>query len=109
MPRSVVETFAAEGPTDAEMETVRKQMTNLIETMMQEPRFWVSLLSDLDYHGTNLEDLHGLLDYILAFTKADVMQAAQKTVRPERFGVVIGQPKASTEKQSQKANTRHDG
>ncbi len=107
--RSVVETFAAEGPTDAEMQTVRKQMTNTIETMMQEPRFWVNLLSDLDYHGTHLSDVHGLLDKILAFTKADVTAAAQKTVRPERFGVVIGQPKASTNKQSQKAKTNHDG
>ncbi len=107
--RSVVETFAAEGPTDAEMETVRKQMKNTIETMMQEPRFWVNLLSDLDYHGTNLNDVHGLLDKILAFTKADVIQAAQKTVRSERFGVVIGQPKTPTDKQSQKAKAHHDG
>lgn len=107
--RSVVERFAAEGPTEAEMETVRKQMKNTIETMMQEPRFWVSLLADLDYHGTRLNDLHGLLDKILAFTKADVTQAAQKTVRPERFGVVIGQPKALSEKQSQKAKVQHDG
>ncbi len=107
---SVVETFAAKGPTDAEMQTVRTQMKNTIETMIQEPRFWVGLLSDLDYHGTNLTDLHGLLDQIMAFTKADVAQAIRQTVRPERFGVVIGQPVTPPEKQSQKTTTtNHDG
>ncbi len=100
--RSVVETFAAEGPTDAEMQTVRTQMKNTIETMMQEPRFWVNLLNDLEYHGTNLQDLHGLLDKIMAFTKTDIANAARQTVRPERFGLVIGQPVAPADKQSRK-------
>jgi zinc protease len=107
--RSVVETFAAEGPTDAEMQTVRQQMKNTIETMLQEPRFWVSLLADLDYHGTHLKDVQGLLDKVLAFTKTDVAQAVQQTVRPERFGVVIGQPKVPTNKQSRKAKANRDG
>ncbi len=107
--RSVVETFAAEGPTDAAMQTVRTQMKNTIETMLQEPRFWANLLADLDYHGTNLKDLHGLLDKVLGFTKADVAQAVQQTVRPERFGVVIGQPKVPADKQSRKAKTNRDG
>jgi zinc protease len=107
--RSVVETFAAEGPTDAEMQRVRKQMKNTIETMIQEPRFWVNLLADLDYHGTQLTDIHGLLDKVMALTKVDVASAVQQTVRPERFGVVIGQPKVRADKQSQKAKTNHDG
>lgn len=107
--RSVVETFATEGPTDAEMQTVRTQMKNMLETMMQEPRFWVYLLNDLDYHGTKLSNLHGLLDTILAFTKADIAQALQQTVRPERFGLVIGQPKAPADKQSQKTRTPREG
>ncbi|WP_089718484.1 M16 family metallopeptidase [Candidatus Entotheonella palauensis] len=107
--RSVVETYAAEGPTDAEMQTVRTQMKNTIETMLQEPRFWVNLLANLDYHGTNLKNLHGLLDQVLAFTKADIVQALQQTVQPERFGVVIGQPKVPAAKQSQQPKTPREG
>jgi predicted Zn-dependent peptidase len=107
--RSVVETFAAEGPTDAEMQRVRKQMKNTIETMIQEPRFWVNLLADLHYHGTQLTDIHGLLVKVLALTKVDVARAVQQSVQPERFGVVIGQPKVRADKQSQKAKTNHDG
>ena len=57
--KSVVERFAAEGPTEAEMETVRKQLQNTLETMYKEPRFWVDVLADLEYHGNTLVDLDG--------------------------------------------------
>ena len=68
--RSVVETFAAEGPTAVEVETVRKQLKNSIDMMLERPRFWVGLLADLEYHGTRLEDVAGLLDQVMAFSLA---------------------------------------
>jgi zinc protease len=92
--RSVVETFAAEGPTIEEIETVRAQLKNSIETTLKEPRFWVRLLADLEYHGTHLEDVHGLLDQIMAFSQADIAAEAKKTIVPERFAMVIGRPNA---------------
>jgi zinc protease len=94
--KSVVERFAAEGPTDAEMETVRKQLQNDLETMYKEPRFWVDVLSDLEYHGNTLEDLNGLIEKFLAFTKEDVAIEMRKTVVPERFAMIIAHPKAPT-------------
>ncbi len=93
--RSVVQTFAAEGPTDTEMETVRKQLLNAVETMLKEPHFWVGLLKDLDYHDTKLEDVNGLLGKLLAYSKDDIAAAIKRTVQPERFAVVIGQPTAA--------------
>jgi predicted Zn-dependent peptidase len=107
--RAVVEAFAEKGPTDAEMQTVRKQMKNALETMLQEPRFWVNLLADLDYYGTHLEDVHDLLDKVLAISKTDIIQVLQQTVKPERFGVVIGQPKVPAAKQSRNENINRDG
>jgi zinc protease len=92
--RSVVEKFAAEGPTDEELNTVRKQLKNSIDTMLERPRFWVSLLSDLEYHGTRLEDVEGLLDQILAFSRADIAAEAKKVITPERFILVVGNPVA---------------
>lgn len=93
--RSVVETFAAEGPTLEEVETVRKQLKNSIEVMLKQPRFWVGLLADLEYHGTRLEDVHGLLDQVMGFSQADIAAEIRKVVTPERFAMAIGRPKAS--------------
>jgi zinc protease len=92
--RFAVETFAAEGPTTEELETVRTQLNNSIETMLKQPRFWVSLLADLEYHNTRLEDVHGLLDQMRTFSQADIAAEARKTLVPERFAMVLGRPAA---------------
>jgi predicted Zn-dependent peptidase len=92
----VVERFAAEGPTDAEMDTVRKQLQNGLETMYKEPRFWVDVLSDLEYHGTKLVDLDGAIEKFLAFSKEDVTAEMRKTVVPERFAIIMARPKPTT-------------
>jgi zinc protease len=94
--QALVEQFAAEGPTDEEMETVRKQIQNSMETMLKEPRFWVGLLADLEYHGTDLEDVHDALDKYLAFTKAEIAAEIKKTVVPGRFAMVLARPKSPT-------------
>ena len=92
--QSVVETFAAEGPTLEEVDTVRKQLKNNLEMMLKRPQFWVGLLADLEYHGTRLEDIHSLLDQVMALTQADIAAEAAKVVTPERFAMVIGRPKS---------------
>ena len=92
--KSVVERFAAEGPSDEEMETVRKQLQNNLETMYKEPRYWVDLLSDLEYHGTKLVDLEGMIAKFLALSKDEVAAEMRKTVVPERFAMVLARPKA---------------
>jgi zinc protease len=93
--RAVVERFAAEGPTDAEVATMRKQMQNTMETMLKEPHFWEGLLADLEYHGTELEDVNGLVDTLLAYSKEEIAATLQETVQAERFAVVIGRPQAA--------------
>ena len=93
--RSVVETFAVEGPTDAEMATLRKQMQHTMTTQLQEPRYWVNLLADMDYHGTKLEDVDGLVEKLLRYSKEEIAATIKKTIQPERFAVVIGRPKTA--------------
>jgi zinc protease len=92
--KSVVERFAAEGPSDEEMDTVRKQLQNNLETMYKEPHFWVDVLSDLEYHGTKLEDLEGAIAKYLAFSKDEVAAEMRRAVIPERFAMVLARPKA---------------
>jgi zinc protease len=97
--RSVVERFAAEGPTDVEMDTVRKQLQNTLETTYKEPRFWIDVLADLEYHNTKLEDLDGAIEKYLAFSKDEVAAEMRKTVVPERFAVIMARPKAPSASQ----------
>jgi zinc protease len=92
--KAVVERFAAEGPSDEEMETVRRQLQNILGTMYKEPRFWVDVLSDLEYHGTKLEELEKAIDTYLAFSKDEVAAEMRKTIVPEHFAMVLARPKA---------------
>jgi zinc protease len=59
--RTIVERFAAEGPTEEEVETARRQFVNIFDTTIKDPRFWGNLLSDLEYHETKLEDIDGVV------------------------------------------------
>jgi zinc protease len=104
--RNVVETFAAEGPTDAEIHTVRKQLQHSVDTMLKEPHFWVNLLADLDYHQKKLEDVDGLLDTLLTYSKAEVAAAVQQTVQAARFAAVIGVPAKDCETDTMACSVR---
>jgi zinc protease len=90
--KAVVEQFAAEGPTDAEVDTVRKQIRNSMETTMKEPGFWVELLATLEYYHTRLEDVDGLIDKLTAFSREEITAEIRKAVIPERFAMVIARP-----------------
>lgn len=93
--QKVVEQFAAEGPTVEEVETVRKQIRNSLETAMKEPGFWVSLLSDLEYHKTRLEDVDDLVNKLAMISREELQAEMQKTVKPEHFATVIARPRAT--------------
>ena len=88
---------AAAGPTDEEVETVRTQLRNSLETMLREPQFWVYILADLEYHGTRLQDIVGLVDKLTAYSKADIAEQVRKVVVPERFALVVATPKPEEE------------
>jgi hypothetical protein len=62
--------------------------------MYKEPRFWVDVLSDLEYHGTKLEELEKAIDTYLAFSKDEVAAEMRKTIVPEHFAMVLARPKA---------------
>jgi predicted Zn-dependent peptidase len=89
----MMETFAKEGPTDAEMETVHKQMKNKLEVDLKEPSFWVNTLSDMDYRGTKLSDVKRLLEQMTSYTKDDLMKVMKKYIRDENRIQVIATPK----------------
>ena len=46
--------FAKTGPTEEEMETVKKQIANTLDTQLKEPGFWLTLSRDMTYRGATL-------------------------------------------------------
>jgi zinc protease len=90
--RQVVEDFARQGPTAEEMETVRKQFANIIETSQKEPTYWASVMSDMDYRGTHLWDVKQALHDYTSYTRADMMEAVADCVREDRRIQVIALP-----------------
>ena len=91
--RSVMADFATEGPTEDEMDVVRKQFANRIETSQKEPRYWASILADLDYHGTKLSDVKEAREKYTTYTRYDLLEVLGKYVTGERRIQVIALPK----------------
>jgi zinc protease len=91
--RKMILDFAEKGPTDAEMQTVRNQMKNIIETRQKEPSYWVSVLSEIDYRGIQLSDVKNLVPTITGYSKEDIVQTVRKYVQEPRRVQVIALPK----------------
>ncbi len=90
--QGVVAAFAAEGPTAAEVATVRKHLTDLAARSLRDPKFWSRSLADLDYHGGSLTDLASLADTFAGFTAGEVLEVLARTVTDERRLTVICLP-----------------
>ena len=93
--REMMLEFAEKGPTEAEMQTVRNQMRNILETQQKEPSYWVRILSELDYRGIRLEDVKNLVPQITSYTRDDIVQSLQKYIREERQLEVVALPKSA--------------
>lgn len=90
--REVMEKFAAEGPSDTEMDTIRKQFKNTLETQMKEPSYWVQTLSDLDFRPTNLADVKEVQAKMLGYSKEEVQEVCKKYFAADRKLHVIALP-----------------
>jgi len=91
--RKMILDFAQDGPTDAEMQTVHNQIKNVIETAQKEPRYWVSVLSDMDYRGIKLEDVKNLVPTITGYSREEITNTVRNYVQEPRRIEVIALPK----------------
>jgi predicted Zn-dependent peptidase len=91
--REMMLQFAQNGPTEAEMQTVRNQMKNIIETQQKEPSYWVRVLAELDYRGLQLSDVKNLVPAITSYTREDIVKGINKYMQPTRQIEVIALPK----------------
>ena len=91
--RQMILDFLQNGPTEAEMQTVRNQMKNIIETQQKEPGYWVRVLSELDYRGIKLSNVKNLVPEITSYSREDLLAGLKKYVQPSRQVEVIALPK----------------
>jgi predicted Zn-dependent peptidase len=87
--RALVQGLADQGPTDLEMEVVRKQFADIVTRVLREPKYWCRVLSDFHYHRTRWEDLKSLPARVAASSQKDLRRVLRKYIVDEgRFEVI---------------------
>lgn len=72
----MMKTFAKEGPTEAEMTTMRKQEAKELETQMKEPGFWLGQIGDMTYRKRSADAIKQLPDIYQTFTADELRETA---------------------------------
>ena len=90
--REVVEGLRDEGPTQAEMDQVHKQMKNLLEEDLVKPNFWSSKLGTYDLYESDIEFLADLQEHYAALNAEDVKQVMQRYFQDQNFFQIITKP-----------------
>jgi len=94
--------FAAEGPTDEELATAKKQVLSQLEENMKQAQWWAGAIGGLTYRGRSLDDVMGGRAAVEGFTAAEVKAAFGKyytqpnsmvfTILPEDAPAPAGTP-----------------
>lgn len=85
--------FAANGPTEEELTTAKKQRATELGTQMKEPGFWASQLSELRYRKKNLADLKELPGVFDTFTTEQVKNSVATYMKDDRVIRFVVVPK----------------
>jgi zinc protease len=86
--------FAETGPTEEELVNAKKQIENNLDESLREPRYWIAVLQDLNYHGRRLEDQKNVRQAFQAFTGEQVKDVFKKYYQPKRQFSVTAVPTA---------------
>ncbi|MCC6322422.1 MAG: insulinase family protein [Phycisphaerales bacterium] len=82
--------FAAEGPTEEELTTARKQFANDMDEQMKQPGFWMGRVGAMDYRDVKLDDVMAAPQAYQTIPASDIKAAFAKYCKPEsRFSVVV--------------------
>ncbi|HMO25686.1 MAG TPA: insulinase family protein, partial [Tepidisphaeraceae bacterium] len=73
--------FADEGPTDDEMDMVRKQIATQLREQLQQPGFWAGQLADFTYRKRDLANLRDLPDAYQQISPETIREVASKYIR----------------------------
>ena len=91
--KDLVLEFKEKGPTEVETNTVLKQIQTDIKTMIEQPSYWSSFLSDMNMYGKNLNDAAKVLDIYMSYTKEDIHDVLKKYITNDGSIRIICLPK----------------
>jgi len=92
--RQVVEDMIEKSPpTDAEMDSIRKQIQNILSTQIKQPAFWAQTLSLLLTEGRTLDQVKSIEKDYASVTKEQIADVLKRYVIEERYYQAIGTPK----------------
>lgn len=87
--------LAASGPTDAEMDTARKEVIADVQEQVKDPRSWSALLSLMTYRARNLDILADPAAAYNALTAAQVKECFERYFKDEGKMRVLVKPEAA--------------
>ncbi|BAZ95411.1 Zn-dependent peptidases [Thiohalobacter thiocyanaticus] len=87
--RETLARFVAEGPTEAEMEAARKHITGGFPLRIDSNSETLEYIAMIGFYDLPLDYLQRFNDRVNAVTRADVRDAFQRRVQPERMVTVI--------------------
>ena len=93
--RAVVEKLRDEGPTEEEMEKVRKQIKNILDQELVKPSFWSGKLGSLDIDKDSITRLKNIQRDYAAVTAEQVQKLMKRVMIPENSFQVITYPRGS--------------
>ena len=76
--------FAADGPTDDELATAKKQIDNKMAVQLQDPGFWLSEIAQLQYRHRSLKQIEELPGVYDTFSAQQVRAAVRQCVADSR-------------------------
>ncbi len=82
-----VNKLVAEGPTDEDLEKVKKAQILDYKENIKKNRFWLGLLKNADYQDKNAKEVFNFEENVNALTKADLQNVAKKYLTK---GAIIG-------------------
>jgi zinc protease len=93
--RRVVEDLVEKAPaTEEELAAVRKQIGNILDTQLEQPSFWVDVLSSFETRYRDLADLKTLVQQYGSITNEQIREVLQRYLTEERYYQVIARPAA---------------
>lgn len=88
----VFDEFAANGPTEEEMTTMKKQMANTFDEQFKQPSFWSQRSSEMAYRATNADDIMSMPAFYQSLTAQRVKDVFNHYYKPEAKMTLIVTP-----------------